>query len=118
MSTLYERLGGDDAIATVVDDFYDRMLDDDRVRHYFDDVDMERQRRHQTLFLASVAGGTDAYDGADMATAHEDLGITDREFGIVAEHLDAALADAGVDEADREAVLSEVAALKPAIVSA
>lgn len=46
--TLYDRLGGRDAIAAVVDRFYDRMLADETVAHFFEDVDMQRQRAHQT----------------------------------------------------------------------
>jgi len=39
--TLYERLGGEDAIAAVVDEFYDRVMADGQVAGYFDDVDMQ-----------------------------------------------------------------------------
>ncbi|ELZ45740.1 globin [Halorubrum distributum JCM 9100] len=41
--TLYERLGGEPAIGAIVSEFYDRVLADDRVNHYFDDVDMADQ---------------------------------------------------------------------------
>lgn len=55
--TLYERLGGEDAIAAVVDEFYDRVVADEQVAYYFEDVDMQQQRAHQTQFISSVAGG-------------------------------------------------------------
>ena len=114
--TLYERLGGREAIASVVEDFYDRMLDDDRVTGFFEDVDMARQRAHQTQFLSSVTGGPVEYDGREMREAHEGMGITDEDYDIVGGHLDASLADAGVADTDREAVMQEVEALRDPIV--
>jgi len=62
-TTLYERLGGEEAIGAVVDEFYDRVLDDERVAHHFDDVEMAAQRTHQTTFLSAVAGGPIVYEG-------------------------------------------------------
>jgi hemoglobin len=116
--TLYDRLGGQDAIAAVVDRFYDRVLEDDRVAHYFDDVDMQKQRAHQTQFISSVTGGPVEYAGAEMAAAHEGMGITPSEFDAIATHLDETLASFDVDDADRQAVLEEVASYREAIVTA
>lgn len=116
--SLYERLGGRAAIESVVDEFYDRVLADEDVNHHFEDVDMEALRNHQKLFIESVTGGPAEYDGREMADAHAGLGITEAEFDVVAEHLDGALAAHDVPDDDREAVLSQVAGLKPAIVSA
>jgi len=114
--TLYDRLGGREAIANVVDDFYDRMLDDDRVAGFFEDVDMTRQRAHQTQFLSYATGGPVEYTGAEMREAHDHLDISDTEYDIVGAHLDDALADAGVDDADRSEVMNEVEALRDPIV--
>jgi len=43
MASLYEQLGGEPAIEEAVERFYRRMLSDERVPHFFDDVDMDRQ---------------------------------------------------------------------------
>ncbi|RLM50125.1 group 1 truncated hemoglobin [Halorubrum sp. Atlit-28R] len=114
--TLYERLGGEPAIGAVVNEFYDRVLDDDRVNHYFDDVDMADQRSHQTKFLSAVTGGPIQYEGEEMATAHEELAITDAEFEVVATHLDEALRAFDVDDADHEAVMEAVAGFEDDVV--
>ncbi|WP_335999438.1 group I truncated hemoglobin [Halorientalis halophila] len=110
--TLYDRLGGSDGIEAVVDDFYDRMLDDERMRPFFEDVDMERQRRHQRLFISQVAGGPVEYDGANMRAAHEHLGLTQSDFEVVVDHLGASLDACGVDRGDAEAVLAAVRELE------
>ncbi|GAB7010592.1 group I truncated hemoglobin [Halorubrum trueperi] len=114
--TLYERLGGREAIGAVVDEFYDRVLDDDRVAHHFEDVDMTAQRAHQTRFLSAVAGGPVEYDGDGMDTAHDGMGITESEFGAIATHLDGALATFDVDGEDRSAVMEAVTEYEDVIV--
>ncbi|MES3162380.1 MAG: group 1 truncated hemoglobin [Halorubrum sp.] len=114
--TLYERLGGEPAVGAVVNEFYDRILADDRVAHFFEDVDMAAQRSHQTKFLSAVTGGPMQYEGAEMGDAHEGLGIDDEEFDIVATHLDAALREFDIDSEDREAVMEAVEGFRDDIV--
>lgn len=64
-----------------------------------------------------VAGGPEEYDGDDMRAAHAHLPTTEAEFGAVAEHLDAVLREAGVADADREVVTTEVAGLEDAVLN-
>jgi hemoglobin len=117
-ATLYDRLGGEPAVGAVVNEFYERVLADERVNHHFDDVDMADQRSHQTKFLSAVTGGPMQYEGDDMRTAHETMEITDGEFDVVAEHLDGALREFDVADADREAVMETVEAYRDDIVEA
>lgn len=116
--TLYERLGGRESIVAVVDEFYDRVMADERVNYYFEDVDMTRQRAHQAQFISSVTGGPVEYTGEDMATVHEGMGITKEEFDAIATHLDDALETFDVPADERETVLEEIASYEDAIVSA
>ncbi len=44
MSTLFEQLGGRDAVNAAVDIFYGYVLNDDRIKHFYDDVDMDKQK--------------------------------------------------------------------------
>lgn len=116
--SLYERLGGKDAITAVVDEFYDHVVADEQVAHYFDDVDMQAQRAHQTQFISSVAGGPVEYSGETMETAHANLDITPSDFQAIAAHLEDALVAFDVEENDREAVLDAVSSYQDAIVTA
>ncbi|MFP8952758.1 group I truncated hemoglobin [Natrialbaceae archaeon A-arb3/5] len=116
--TLYERLGGRDAISTVVDRFYDRVLEDEQVAHFFDDVDMQKQRAHQTQFLSSVAGGPVEYTGNDMEAAHDHLDISQAEFDAIADHLANTLKAVDVPVDDREAVLDAFGSYEETIVAA
>ena len=57
MEPLYDRLGGQDAISKVVDVFYEKVLADETVNKFFEETDMEKQRRHQSLFISWALGG-------------------------------------------------------------
>lgn len=110
------RIGGHEAVESVVDEFYDRVLNDDRVVHHFEGTDTTALRAHQVQFISAVTGGPVDYTGRDMREAHRGMGITDEEFDVVADHLDRALAENGVSDEDREQILTEVEGLRPAVV--
>ena len=95
--TIYEKLGQEVGIRTAVDDFYDRVVGDPQLAHYFEGVDMAELRRHQALLLVQVTGGPAKYDGRDLATAHAGYGITDADFDKVVGHLVDTLTSLGVD---------------------
>lgn len=114
--TVFNRLGGHEAVENVVNDFYNRVLNDERVIHHFEDSDTTELRAHQVQFISAVTGGPVEYSGDDMREAHRGMGITDSEFDVVAEHLDTALAVNGVLDEDREQVLKTVEELRPEIV--
>lgn len=110
MSTLYERLGGEAAVNLAVDNFYRRVLQDDRINSFFDSVDMERQAAKQKAFLTMVFGGPSHYTGKDMREGHQHLvarGLNDSHFDAVVENLGATLKELGVSDTE----IGEVAAL-------
>lgn len=107
---LFERLGGQNAVNTAVDIFYRKMLSDDRVSYFFDDVDMDQQIIKQKSFLTMVFGGPNHYTGKDMREGHRHLlkrGLNDSHVDIVIEHLGQTLAELGAAEED----IKEVAAI-------
>jgi len=110
--TLYHRLGGEEQISNIVDDFYERVLDDESVAGFFDDVDMAAQRAHQTQFLSAVAGGPVEYDGEEMREAHDGLGLEQEHFAAIAAHLEASLREFDVSDEAVQDIMSEVAALE------
>ncbi|AMA73293.1 MULTISPECIES: group I truncated hemoglobin [Aneurinibacillus] len=116
MSTLYERLGGEETIAKVVDYFYDLVLADDTVNHFFKNTDMEKQRRHQTKFISFALGGPNQYTGGSMAKVHEGMNIQPAHFDAIVRHLRDALAHFGVDEDDIAQALEKVETLREDII--
>ena len=91
---LYDQLGGESAVNAAVDIFYRKVLTDDRISRFFDDVDMERQAAKQKAFLTYAFGGPNHYTGKDMRAAHAHLvkrGLNEEHFNAVAGHLKATL---------------------------
>ena len=117
-STLYSRLGGEEALDAVVDRFYDRILADEELRPHFEDVPMAELREHQKQFLAAVTGGPVEWDGQNVEEAHAPLDITPEDFERVADHLQATLAEFDVPEAEATEVMETISLLEPKIVSA
>ncbi len=114
--SLYEQLGGAEAIVTVVDDFYGRVLADETLNGLFVGQDLQRLSRHQTRFISSALGGPNQYTGRSMRRAHQGLGITPEQFEAVAGHLSAALASCGVGGPLIAEVIGHVAQLRDDIV--
>jgi hemoglobin len=116
--TLYESLGEVDGIRAAVDAFYERVLADPELAGYFQDVDMNTLRRHQTDMLVTATGGPRQYTGQDMAEAHDGLNITSAAFDRVVGHLGATLVAAGAGEDAIAAVVAALSPLRSSIVSA
>ena len=113
-TTLYEQLGGAPAVDAAVDVFYRKVLSDDRVSHFFDDVDMDRQIAKQKSFLTMVFGGPVAYTGKDMRAAHTHLvarGLNDSHVDAVIELLGKTLQELGVADED----IAEVARIAESV---
>jgi len=97
MSTsIYDRIGGAAAVDAAVDIFYRKVLADERISSFFDDVDMDRQRAKQKAFLTFAFGGPNAYSGQDMRSAHAKMNLTEQHFDAVMENLGATLTELGV----------------------
>jgi hemoglobin len=92
--TLYERLGGYDAIAAIVDDFLNRMRADPLFARFGGGRSLDSIRRGRQLIinqLCALSGGPCVYTGRDMRTSHAGLGITAYEWELALEHTAAAL---------------------------
>lgn len=99
MPTLYEELGGEPAVEAAVDRFYRKVLVDERISHFFDDIDMDVQAAKQKAFLTLVLGGPAKYGGQDMRSGHAHLvarGLADGHVDAVVELLGQTLAELGV----------------------
>jgi hemoglobin len=104
MGSLYERIGGEAAVDAAVDKFYDKVLADERITGFFENLDMVAQARKQKAFLTMAFGGPHNYTGRDMRMGHAHLGLTDEHFDAVVENLAATLAELGVADTDIQEV--------------
>lgn len=108
--TLYDRLGGEEAISAVVDDFYDRLVADEMMGPLFADANLEYLRRTQTEFLCDAAGGPQIYEGPDVRAAHLDVDLEPKHVWRTVSLLGESLEAFDVPADDADAVVEAVAA--------
>ena len=97
-ASIYHRLGGQKSINAAVDIFYKKVLADESVNHFFQDVSVQRQHNKQKAFLAAALGGPIPWKGKDMREAHAHLALKEEHFGAIAGHLQSTLEELGLDE--------------------
>ncbi|MGR9116714.1 MAG: globin domain-containing protein [Gammaproteobacteria bacterium] len=106
---LYDRVGGDKSMEIAVDLFYRKVLKDEMVCHFFEDVDMERQRLKQKSFLSMAFGGPYQYSKLDLREAHKPLvekfGMTDEHFDRVAAIFHETLLELNISEKERQGMM-------------
>jgi hemoglobin len=115
--SIYETIGGEEALVSVVDDFYKRVLADPELVNYFAGVNMNRLKGRQVAFFAQALGGPQLYDGASMRDAHLGRGITQGAFDQVAAHLTDSLRTAGVPDELVSSIIGAIAPLAEDIVA-
>jgi len=117
--SLYQRLGGYDAIAAVVDDFIGRLVADKQFSRFFGGSSVDSKKRLRQLIVDQFCEGTGGpcyYTGRPMKTSHTGLGITEQEWDVAAKHLIAALDKFKVPGKEKDEVIAFVTTLKKDIV--
>lgn len=109
--SLFVRLGGEAGIARILDRHYDAVMNDDHLRQYFLDVDLEHLKTAQLAFLRTAFGEPGApYDGAALRAAHRDQLVSELAFDSFIDTLVATAAEFGAGAAEQGAIRE---ALKP-----
>lgn len=106
--SLYERIGGDSAVRATVVKMYDKILSDEELAPFFENIDVEKLRLSQAAFVTYAFGGPNHYNGKSLRAAHKNAaehGLSDRHFDLVALHLKTAMEELNVsDELIEEAL--------------
>ena len=117
--TLYERLGGYDAISAVANDLLPRLRTDPQLGRFWAnraEDSIEREKQLLIDFLCASAGGPMYYRGRDMTLAHRGMGINESDWNVFLGHAAATLAKFKVPEAEQGEVVKFVQGLKKEIV--
>src|SRR3954447_7260430 len=117
--TLYDRLGGYDAIVSVVDDLLARLKADAQLGRFWQhrgEDGVLRERQLLINFLCSSAGGRLMYVGRDMKTAHKGMDISESDWQGFIGHVEVTLTSFEVPVAERTAVLGFIGGIKAEIV--
>ncbi|WGI27009.1 group 1 truncated hemoglobin [Halomonas alkaliantarctica] len=108
-TTLYERLGGQNTIDTVVENLLYRIADDPEVVVFFTNTNIDLFAASLASQLCDVSNGPCRYEGPPMDRAHQHMGLTDVHFNRLVEHLDAAMQEEGIALGARNELLGRLA---------
>ena len=118
---LYHRVGGDKAMEVAVDLFYRKVLADESVGRFFEDVDIDSQRLKQKNFLSMAFGGPYQFSGQDLRKSHkhlvERLGLTEQHFDRVLALFGETLAELNISEKERNGMLEILASTRDDILN-
>jgi len=115
-SSLYERLGGAEAIAAVVRAFEARAANDSRINQKFTRSDLDRLTKEFVDQLCHDTGGPCTYTGRDMTQTHTNMGVTTGEFDAFMDDLVAILDDFKVGKDDQDQLLTMLRTMQAEIV--
>lgn len=119
--TLYERLGGYDAIAAVANDLLPRMQADAQLGRFYQHRGEDGLRRSRQLlidYMCSSAGGPLYYTGRGMKITHKGMKINESDWAAFLGHLDVTLEAIQVPQAERDEVVALMQSTKSDIVEA
>ena len=121
--SLYERLGGVYNIATVVDDFIERLLENDilnanpAIKEARDRVPKAGLKYRVTELVCQATGGPEKYNGRTMKESHKDMNITEKEWDAMAADFKKTLDKFEVPEKEQKELFAIVESTKPDIVA-
>jgi hemoglobin len=107
-ASLYDRVGGDRFVESLVGDFYSRLLGDPELGPFFGDTEMGKLHRMQRAFFAAALGGEIDYQGRSLAHVHHGRGITPHHLKLFITHLHETLAEVELTEQDRTEIIDRI----------
>jgi len=114
--SLYERLGGKEAITAVVDDFVGHVAADKRINGFFAKANVPRLKMMLVDQICEATGGPCKYTGRDMKSAHQGMGITNADFDALVGDLVASLDKFKVGEREKQELLAALGPMRKNIV--
>ncbi len=95
-------------IDSLVESFYEKVLADGELCHFFKHIPMDKLRRMQHEFFSAATEGPITYSGRPLGEVHRGLSISKREFRRFTEHLIETLEEVGVNEKEVYEIISHV----------
>jgi hemoglobin len=114
--SLYDRLGGGDAINALTESWVARVGGDDRANGKFVRTDIERLKKEVVDQLCEATGGPCTYTGRSMLETHAGMKVTAGEFDVVMQHLDATLDELNVPKTEQDELVDLLRPMRADIV--
>ncbi len=106
--TLYQRVGGEQAITELIHEFYDRVLADSELKPFFKDTSVDKLRRMQREFFSAALDGPVTYTGRPLSHVHHGKGITKHHFARYVDHLIDTLRSRDITEEDVNDIIGRI----------
>jgi len=104
-ATLYERIGGADALRRIANDLVDAHVGNPIIGQRFQAIDRETAKQHAFEFFCMGSGGSEAYTGRDVREVHTGMNISEQEFIAAVDDLMAVLQRNNIGEREQQEVL-------------
>lgn len=114
--TLYVKYGSR-LTSGMAECFYDRVVVDPELAHFFEGINMDALSEHLADFLTVLTGGPNLYKGRDLREAHKGLNITDADFNRLMTHVAAAAEELEIEPQDIATVAAAIIDLKDQVVA-
>ena len=114
--SLYDRLGGGDAINALTESWVARVGGDDRANGKFARTDIDRLKKEIVDQLCEATGGPCTYTGRSMLETHAGMKVTAGEFDVVMQHLGATLDELNVPKTEQDEVVDLLMPMRDDIV--
>ena len=118
IENLYELVGGHQTIKAATERFYQKVLEDADLRHFFSQTDLAHLRSRQLMFITMLLGGG-VYTGKDIHVAHAHArghGLNGTHFDLFLTHFRAALEEVGVEPENAEKVIKPLESKRKAVL--
>jgi hemoglobin len=115
--TLYQQLGGQSGLVTLMDDFMIRLLADKRMGPFFKDVDHKHVKAQLVAQFCEVSGGPCKLKGPDMKKAHSGMDVTKGDFNALVEVLQQSMDAQGIGFGTQNRLLAKLAPMHREIIN-
>jgi len=116
-TTLYQRLGGANGIAKLVDDVMAAHLINPVVKTRFEKIkDLDHAKKMAREFFCAGSGGPEPYTGKDMLTAHKGMNVSEQEYLAVTDDIVGAMEKHKLSDDTKKDVIGILYSLKGNII--
>lgn len=114
--SLYQQLGGEQGVNSLVDNFIKRIGHDKQIFHFFADSKISHFRQGFIQHLCAISDGPCQYTGDNMVDIHTGMQVKEGDFNHVVQLLIDAMNDSGIDTPVQNALLARLAPLRSDII--
>ncbi len=109
LAGVFEDFGGKPGMDALMEDFMAIMLDNPRLRPFFENVDQQRVKAQLSDQFCAILGGGCVYRGRDMTESHAGFDIRRADFNALVEDLQTAMNRRGVPFRSQNKLLAVLA---------